>query len=794
MGGMESLIALALRTTLRLAVKPVFAPGVPYLVQRRRLARLSALNRLPRGARAEAAALGDAATGGVAGEWLHPPRPPVKAGGILYLHGGAFCVGSPATHRALVAKLARDCGLPAFCADYRLAPEHPFPAAIDDALAAYGALAAKGPVIVAGDSAGGTLALLLAQALRDRGLPRPAALLLFSPLVDPALADVPEGVPGEVLLSTPWMRAGVDAFRGALAADHPGLSPLRASLAELPPTLVQWGSDEILAQDGARLVDALRAAGVHAVGECVPDRWHVFQLHAGTLPSADAALARAAAFAAPHLETATPPRASRHTAVILGAGMSGLCMARTLKANGIHDFVVLEKSIGLGGTWWDNRYPGAQVDVPAPAYAFSFAPNREATQRFANAGDIQRYQQRLAEDEGLLAHIRLGATIESARWDDGEGEWTIRTARGDVLQARFFIASTGPLSQPRWPDIAGLDEFAGPKLHTARWPLDDGVLDEARIGVIGTGSTAVQVIPKLAARAKHLTVFQRTPNWVLPRLERRYGALDRTLARVPGAHSLVRFAWGAFLEWTRRGFDEGTVARRFMLFLARWHRERQLRDAPDAEALRAALAPPYPLGCKRIIYANDYYPSLARPQVALVTSGITRIVADGVVTADGVLHRLDALVCATGFDTVNLLSSLRIEGRDGRTLQESWADGPEAYRGTAVAGFPNLFLLLGPNTATGHTSTLFYIEAACAHALACMQQVAAGGHRAIEVREDAMRAHNVALQARLAGSVWTQCQSWYRLPNGRVAAIFPGFTPEYVRGTRRPDWRDYRLR
>ena len=790
----DAMIATALRATLRLALKPALAPQVPFAEQRRRLALLSRLNRLRRGVRVESAPADSASTGGVTGEWLHPTHAPAKAGRVLYLHGGAFCVGSPATHRALTAKLARDVGLPVFCGDYRLAPEHPFPAALDDALAAYLALAANGPVIVAGDSAGGALALLLAQALRDRRLPRPAALLLFSPLADLSLRDLPERIPGEALLTLPWVRTGVDAFRGALAADDPRLSPLHASLADLPPTFVQWGEDDLLAPGCARLVEALRAAGNAVQADAVPDRWHVFQLHAGTLPSADSAIARAAAFAVPHLEAATPPRNSRHTAVILGAGMSGLCMARTLKAAGIDDFVMLEKSSGIGGTWWDNRYPGAQVDVPAPAYAFSFAPNREATQRFADAGDIQRYQQRLAEDEGLLAHLRFGVTVESATWNEAAGEWTIRTARGDVLIARFFVASTGPLSQPRWPDIEGLADFKGLKLHSARWPADDAALDGARIGIIGTGSTAVQIIPKLAERAAHLSVFQRTPNWILPRLERRYGALDHWLSHLPGAHALTRSGWGAFLEWTRRGFDDGTFARRFMLFLARWQRDRQLRELPGAEALRAALTPPYPLGCKRIIYANDYYPSFAQPHVALVTDGIARIVNDGIVTVDGRHHALDALVCATGFDTVNLLASLRIQGRDGRLLSAAWKEAPEAYRGTTVAGFPNLFLLLGPNTATGHTSTLFYIEAACAHALACMRRVLDDGQRAIEVRDDAMRAHNAALQARLDGSVWTRCSSWYRLPDGRVTAIFPGYTPEYVRGTREPDWRDYDLR
>lgn len=785
-GAREALLAMLLRNVLRFGVKPRLSPEVPLAAQRSRLQRFVPLNRLPGGVRIERS---DVA--GVPGEWLHPPCPPVKAGRVLYLHGGAFCVGSPATHRALTARLARDLGLPVFAADYRLAPEHPFPAALDDAVAAYRTLSADGPVVVAGDSAGGTLALLLAQTLRDRGEPRPAALLLLSPLADLTLSGMPESAPGEALLSKPWVAAGIAHFRGTVPADDPRVSPLHGSLAGLPPTLVQWGSDELFAHGCACLVDALHAAGIDVQADVTPGRWHVFPLHAGTLPSAEAAIGRIARFAVPHLEAATPPRPTRHEVVVLGAGMSGLCVLRTLKQAGLHDVVALEKQPGLGGTWWDNRYPGAQVDVPAPAYAFSFAPNPHWPQRFADAADIHAYQEALAAREGLLGHLRLGTALVSADWDEAAALWRFRTAKGDTLESRFFVCSTGPLSQPRWPELPGLDEFQGLRLHTARWPADDRALDGKRIGVIGTGSTAVQLIPKLAVRASQLRVFQRTPNWILPRLERRYRCIDRLLMRVPGYAPAVRLAWAGFLEWTRRGFDEGTAARRLMLFLARWQRRRQLPRTPEGEALATALTPPYPLGCKRIIYANDYYPALAQPHVALVTEAIARVSARGIVTRDGREHALDALVCATGFETVHLLGSIRVTGRGGRTLSDAWKDGPVALHGIGVAGFPNLFLMLGPNTATGHTSTLFYIEAAARHALAVMQQVRERGVRWAAVKAEAMAAHDAALQARLRGSVWTQCRSWYRMDDGRVVAIFPGFTPEYVRHAARPDATHY---
>ncbi len=479
--------------------------------------------------------------------------------------------------------------------------------------------------------------------------------------------------------------------------------------------------------------------------------------------------------------------ATAHEVVILGAGMSGLCMGIQLRRAGIEDFVILEKEAGLGGTWWDNRYPGAHVDVPAPAYAFSFAPNPDWTRRFPSAPEIQAYQQRLAERHGLLPHLRLGERIVAARFDADAGCWHIDTAGGQRLRARFFVCSTGPLNQPRWPDIPGLADFAGERLHSARW--DARVpLAGRRVAVIGTGSTASQLIAPIAAQARALAVFQRTANWVLPRIDRPYHALDRLLARCPPYAALVRWAWVQVLEWGRRGFDEGTVARRGMLATARAHLRRQVPDP----VLRERLTPTYPLGCKRIIYSNDFYPALTRPHVALVTEPIERIVAEGVVTADGRLHAAEVLVCATGFDTSHPLASLTITGADGRTLAEAWRDGPEAYHGLTVAGFPNLFLLLGPNTATGHTSTLLYIEPEVRHAIACMQAVRRGGHRWVAVRPSVMREHNAALQRRLAGSVWSRCGSWYRMDGrGRIVALFPGFTAEYVRALRRLDPADY---
>jgi cation diffusion facilitator CzcD-associated flavoprotein CzcO len=472
--------------------------------------------------------------------------------------------------------------------------------------------------------------------------------------------------------------------------------------------------------------------------------------------------------------------------VILGAGMSGLCMAIELQRAGIGNFVIVEKSTGIGGTWWDNRYPGAQVDVPAPAYSFSFAPNPHWTHRFADAPEIQRYQQRLADKHGLMPNIRLGRAITEARFDAEAGRWRLLLDSGERLSARFFACSTGALNKARWPDIPGLAEFRGRLLHTARWPADVDLVGQ-RVGVIGTGSTAAQLVPALAPVAARLSVFQRTANWVLPRLDRRYGRLDRWLAGWAPYARFTRWAWAQVLEWGRRGFDEGTLARRGMLATAAAHLKRQVADA----TLREALKPPYPLGCKRIIYSNDYYPALALPHTALVTAGISRITARGLLTEDGREHALDALVCATGFDTVNPLAGTRIQGLGGQLLSEAWAQGAKAYLGIAVPAFPNFFLMLGPNTATGHTSTLLYIEPQVRYAIACMQRVRAEARRWIVVTAPAAAAHDEAQQRRLATSVWSQCRSWYRAENGRIVAIWPGFTREYVKAVRAPDFSAY---
>ena len=653
-GTAERLLTPLLRGTLKALLKPAFSPRWSIAAQRRWLGWMAHLNLPPRGVVITAGTLagtpgqrpppgvptqprppgvpGPSASHGLPGEWLRGRDGSPRRGTLLYLHGGAYVVGAPATHRPITGALARSTGMAVFALDYRLAPEHPFPAALDNALAACRALREAGPLVLAGDSAGAGLALATALALRDAGEPLPAALFLIAPWVDLTLARLPPPTPGEAMLSRAWVAAGAAHYLAGGDAAQPGASPLHADLQGLPATLIQTGTDDLVHGEALRLHDALAAAGVAVRAEVISKRWHVFQLHAGALPSADQALARAAAFvgqavdqaaaaapagasapvapaapAAPAASSASaaPPNtgepaaataATEHTVVILGAGMSGLCTAIQLKKAGIHDFVILEQSAGLGGTWWDNLYPGAHVDVPAPLYSFSFAANPHWTRRFASAPEIQAYMRRVAEQHGITPHIRFGTRLADARFDENSGHWQLATAAGQRWKARFLVCSTGPLSQARWPDIPGLGDFKGTRLHSARWN-PTAPLAGHRVAVIGTGSTASQLIPPIAEQAAQLHVFQRTANWVLPRLDRRYHALDRLLTRLPPYAALVRGFWYRVLEWGRQGFDEGTAARKGLLKTAAMHRNRQVADP----ALREKLTPAYPLGCKRLI-------------------------------------------------------------------------------------------------------------------------------------------------------------------------------------------------
>ncbi len=478
--------------------------------------------------------------------------------------------------------------------------------------------------------------------------------------------------------------------------------------------------------------------------------------------------------------------------VVVGAGFSGLGAAIRLRRAGHRDFAVLERSPDVGGTWWDNTYPGCRCDVPSNLYSYSFLPNPEWPETFSPREEIQAYLRRCAEQEGVLEHIRFGVSLERAAWDEDEAAWRLSTSAGELLAERL-ITGTGGLVEPKLPQIDGLERFSGPIVHTARW--DHALpLEGRRIGVVGTGSSAIQVIPELAKVAGHLDVFQRTPAWVLPHLNRRTSPLERALfRRIPLLQRLDRGFITAYMELTNLVMTRRPGAMRGAEKLAAWHLRRQLPDNPE---LHAALTPDYRLGCKRITLSNHYLRSFAKEHVELVTDGITHATERGLVTRDGTEHALDVLVLGTGFQVTEMPAAARVVGRDGRTLQEVWQGAPEAYLGTTIAGFPNLFTLLGPNTGLGAGSIVTMIEAQLDYTMACLGALDDGGLQTIEPREEVQSTFNAEVQRRSDGTVWLSggCQSWYLAEDGRNVTLWPDLMAAFERRTRAFDIGDHVVR
>ena len=501
--------------------------------------------------------------------------------------------------------------------------------------------------------------------------------------------------------------------------------------------------------------------------------------------------------------------------VIAGAGFSGIGMGIALKKAGYHDFVILEKDHDLGGTWRDNQYPGCACDVPSPLYSYSYELNPSWTRMFAPQREIWDYLRMCARKYGVGEHIRYGCAVEQMDWDDAAQCWhvgtghrknghtenshtenghtengdagtgpietgPIETGRAKGYRARAVVSAGGALHIPSYPDIPGAARFAGASFHSARWDHSCDLTGK-QVAVIGTGASAVQFIPEIAAQVARLRVFQRTPPWVHPRPDVEIPPRVRsTLGASPLAARVLRDAIYWMLEARALGF---AVHPRLMAPLAavgRRHMENQVSD-PE---LRAKLTPDYTIGCKRILLSSSYYPALQRPNVDLVTDPITAITPTGIVTADGTDHPADVIIYATGFKVIESVTALNVTGRGGRKLAHV---GPEAYHGITVAGFPNFFMLLGPNTALGHTSVVFMIESQVQHVLSCLRILARDRADTIEVHEDALRRFNRRLQRRLGRAVWSAggCTSWYLDADGVNRALWPGFSFEYWARTRR---------
>ncbi|MEO3800443.1 NAD(P)/FAD-dependent oxidoreductase [Nonomuraea sp. B1E8] len=474
---------------------------------------------------------------------------------------------------------------------------------------------------------------------------------------------------------------------------------------------------------------------------------------------------------------------------IIGAGFGGLCMAIQLERAGIRSYTIFEKAAGLGGTWRDNTYPGAGCDIPSHLYSYSFEKYASWTRRYPEQPEILAYLEHCADKYDVRRKIRFSSEVRRAAFDDAT--WQVTTAGpegGDEHTEAFdvVVISVGQLNRPRLPGLPGMADFEGVSFHSARWNHDHD-LTGRRVAVIGNGSSAAQLIPRVAEQAEHLDVFQRTPNWVIPKPDAAFGPPARLAFRlVPGLQR-------AYREWIYR-YAEATLypalAQGWSADLLRKRALRHLRDQVPDPALRAKLTPAYPPGCKRVIIDSSFYPALTRPNVDVVTDTIVRVTPKGVETAEG-LREADTIVYATGFTSTEFLAPMEISGRGGRSLEEQWKDGAEAYLGISVPNFPNMFLLYGPNTNLGHNSIVFMLECQVEHIMACLAHLSLNGP--IEVRPEAMAAWRRRLDAAMERMVWGGgCQSWYKTAEGRVTNNWPGPTTLYRRLTARAPTPAYR--
>ncbi|MGH3835636.1 MAG: flavin-containing monooxygenase [Pseudonocardiaceae bacterium] len=473
---------------------------------------------------------------------------------------------------------------------------------------------------------------------------------------------------------------------------------------------------------------------------------------------------------------------------IIGSGFAGLAMAIQLKRHGTADFVVLERADDVGGAWRDNTYPGCACDVPSTLYSFSFAANPNWTASFSPHGEIHHYLRDCARRFGLHSHLRLRHEVLAAHWDEDCAHWSIETSRGRFT-ATVLVSATGQLSEPALPQLPGLERFTGTALHTSRWDhsLD---LTGARVAVIGTGASAVQLIPAIADRVAALHVFQRTAAWVLPQHNRvRSGFEQHALRALPWLQWAVRAAlyWGR--ECVLIGFTHPRIMQ-VVALLARLHLRRQVPDA----ALRAALTPAYAMGCKRVVRSSTFYPTLLREHVELVTEEIREVRERSVITADGTERQVDTLVFGTGFRAAEMPMARLIHGRHGRLLADGWRDGgAQAYLGTTVTGFPNLFLLTGPNSALAHNSVVLGIETQVSYVLDALRVMQSHQLAAVEVQPQTQEAFVRDVQARMAGTVWVTggCRSWFVDHAGRNTTVWPWFTARLRRLTRHFDLQNY---
>lgn len=475
---------------------------------------------------------------------------------------------------------------------------------------------------------------------------------------------------------------------------------------------------------------------------------------------------------------------------IIGAGFAGIGTAIRLRQKGIDDFAVFERGTRVGGTWRDNTYPGAACDIPSRLYSYSFAPNPDWSHTYSGSREILDYIESMVDDFGLRDRIRFGHNISGVTFDEANSVWDIAVTGRDPVRARAVVVASGPLANASFPRIPGIDDYQGHKIHSARWDHDYDFTGK-RVAVVGTGASAVQIVPELVRRAEAVKVFQRTPGWVLPRLNRPTSPLAKQVYRkLPATQSLARRAWFWGHESVALGVVWNTPLTRVVESVAKLHLRNQVQDP----WLRRQLTPGFRAGCKRLLMTSDYYPALQRDNCTLVTWPIARLSEQGIRTAEGIEHRFDCIVFATGFDVSKTGSPIPVIGRDGRVLAEEWSAGAFAYKSVAVAGYPNLFLTFGPNSGPGHNSALVYMEAQIDYLTDAIRMILHQNLRTLEVRRDKQDRYNERLQRRLAATTWNSgCRSWYLTDDGFNATMFPGFGSQYVRQLAAVETDDYLL-
>ncbi|HEM7843248.1 NAD(P)/FAD-dependent oxidoreductase [Burkholderia multivorans] len=462
--------------------------------------------------------------------------------------------------------------------------------------------------------------------------------------------------------------------------------------------------------------------------------------------------------------------------IVLGAGFSGIGLGVKLLEAGKRNFAILEQADDIGGTWRDNTYPGSGCDTESHLYCFSFAPHPTVSRMYARQPEILAYMKRIVDDNGLRPFIRLGAKVTSVVWDDEALLWNVSLADGSVLTARNFVAAWGQLNRPQVPVIKGQDAFEGVQFHSARWRHDID-LSGKRVASIGNAASAVQYIPEIAPVVGHLDVFQRSPNWVVPRMDRPYSEKEiEEYSTVPGLFAKHRQELFEWRETTFLRMKQGSAEAQELERVAMEHLNSQV---PDPE-LRKKLTPDYPLGCKRILRSDDYFPALVRDNVSLITSGISRFKSDGIVTADGAFHPVDVVIYGTGFETQSFQGPVEVSGREGQSLRDVWKEGAYAYLGMCVSGFPNFFVMYGPNTNLGHNSILSMLEIQFDYVLQALAAQDQSGVKALEVRPAVVSRFNAELQREMDDAAWSGgCNSWYKNAAGKVINNWSGTVHQY---------------